>query len=209
MSSPQRRRPDAARLSRAERKRQLLAQAKQLFATLGYHATTTEKIAAAAGVTEPILYRHFDSKKALFMEVLEEVRAATLRAWQAETAGVGDPLAKLHAIADSYLGSTRRHAVEFRILHRALVETEDEEVVALLRSFYLDSEALLARVIAEGQQSGVFRRSLDPRVGAWELIRTALGYTLTLPLGVPLYDEPDYLPRAIDCLLHCLLKTDV
>jgi AcrR family transcriptional regulator len=209
MSSPQRRRPDAARLSRAERKRQLLTQAKQLFATLGYHATTTEKIAAAAGVTEPILYRHFDSKKALFMEVLEEVRSATLRAWQAETAGVGDPLAKLHAIADSYLGSTRRHAVEFRILHRALVETDDGEVAALLRAFYLDSEALLARVIAEGQQSGVFRRSLDPRVGAWELIRTALGYTLTLPLGVPLYDEPDYLPRAIDCLLHCLLKTDV
>ena len=115
----------------------------------------------------------------------------------------------MHAIADGYLGSTRRHAVEFRILHRALVETDDEEVVALLRSFYLDSEALLARVIAEGQQSGVFRRSLDPRVGAWELIRTALGYTLTLPLGVPLYDEPNYLPRAIDCLLHCLLKTDV
>jgi AcrR family transcriptional regulator len=209
MSSPQRRRPDAARLARAERKRQLLAQAKQLFATLGYRATTAEQVAAAAGVTEPVLYRHFDSKKALFVEVLEEVRSATLRAWRAEAAAAGDPLAKLHAIADSYLASTRRHAVEFRVLHRALVESDDEEVLALLRSFYLDSEALLARVIAEGQQSGVFRRSLDPRVGAWELIRTALGYTLTRPLGVPLYDEPDYLPRAIDCLLHCLLKTDV
>ena len=57
--------------------------------------------------------------------------------------------------------------------------------------------------------AGVFRRTLDPRVGAWELIRTALGYTLTLPLGIPLYEEPDYLPRAIDCLLHCLLKTDI
>jgi hypothetical protein len=99
--------------------------------------------------------------------------------------------------------------VEFRIMHRTLVETDDEEIVALMRAFYLDSEDLLARVIAEGQQSGVFRRSLDPRVGAWELIRTALGYTLTLPLGVPLYEEPGYLPRAIECLLHCLLKTDV
>ena len=94
-------------------------------------------------------------------------------------------------------------------MHRALVETDDEEIVALLRPFYLDSEALLAQVIGEGQQTGVFRRSLDPRVGAWELIRTALGYTLTLPLGMPLYAEPDYLPRAIECLLHCLLKTDV
>ena len=49
----------------------------------------------------------------------------------------------------------------------------------------------------------------DPRVGAWELIRTALGYTLTLPLGIPLYQEADYLPHAIECLLACLLKTDV
>ena len=49
-----------------------------------------------------------------------------------------------------------------------------------LRSFYLDSEALLAQVITEGQQAGVFRRELDPRVGAWELIRSALGYTLRL-----------------------------
>jgi AcrR family transcriptional regulator len=196
-------------MSKAERKRQLLAHAKQLFVTLGYHATTTEKIAAAAGITEPVLYRHFDSKKALFLEVLEEVRAATVQRWHTETVGLSDPLAKLHAITDMYLGSTRRHAVEFRIMHRALVETDDEEIVALLRAFYLDSEALLARVIAEGQQSGVFRRSLDPRVGAWELIRTALGYTLTLPLGLPLYAEPDYLPRAVECLLHCLLKTDV
>jgi AcrR family transcriptional regulator len=213
MTSPQRRQTpapkSAVRMTRAERKRQLLAHAKQLFVTLGYHATTTEKIAAAAGVTEPVLYRHFESKKALFLEVLEEIRTATLGRWRTETANLTDPLAKLHAIADMYLGTTRVHAVEFRIMHRTLVETDDEEIVALMRSFYLDSEDLLARVIAEGQQSGVFRRSLDPRVGAWELIRTALGYTLTLPLGVPLYEEPGYLPRAIECLLHCLLKTDV
>jgi hypothetical protein len=68
---------------------------------------------------------------------------------------------------------------------------------------------VLTGIIAEGQQTGVFRRSLDPRVGAWELIRSALGYTLTLPLGIPLDDETDYLPQAIECLLHCLLKTDV
>lgn len=211
MTAPQRRRNEAprARLTKAERKRQLLAHAKQLFMRLGYRDTTTEKIAAAAGVTEPVLYRHFDSKKALFLEVLREVRAATLGRWEAETSGVQDPLAKLHAVMDRYLGATREHAVEFRVMHRTLVESDDDEIVALLRSFYLESEALLARVIAEGQQTGVFRRSLDPRVGAWELIRTALGYTLTLPLGVPLYAEQNYLPRAIECLLHCLLKTDV
>lgn len=213
MSAPQRRRPDApkplGRLRKADRKRQLLAHAKQLFVTLGYQDTTTEKIAGAAGVSEPVLYDHFESKKALFLEVLREIREATLQRWHAETARLTDPLAKLHAIADMYLGTTREHALEFRIMHRTLIETDDEEIAALLRSFYLDSEALLAQIIAEGQQTGVFRRSLDPRVGAWELIRSALGYTLTLSLELPLYEEPDYVPRAIDCLLHCLLKTDV
>jgi len=196
-------------MRKADRKRQLLEHAKQLFVTLGYQNTTTEKIARAAGVSEPVLYRHFESKKALFLEVLREIREATLTRWQTASADITDPLAKIHAVADSYLGSTREHALEYRIMHRSLVETDDEEILAMLRAFYLDSEAILAQIIAEGQQAGVFRRSLDPRVGAWELIRTALGYTLTLPLGVPVYQEPDYIARAIDCLLHCLLKTDV
>src|SRR5687767_9171414 len=101
MSMPSRRRSDAAppsgRMRKADRKRQLLARAKELFVTLGYQNTTTEKIARAAGVTEPVLYRHFDSKKALFLEVLQEIRAATLNRFRTETADLTDPLAKLHA----------------------------------------------------------------------------------------------------------------
>jgi len=213
MTAPQSPRSDGdkrgARMRKADRKRQLLEHAKHLFVTLGYQNTTTEKIARAAGVSEPMLYRHFDSKNALFLEVLQEIRDATLNRWQTASAGITDPLAKLNAIADSYLGSTREHALEYRIMHRSLVETDDDEILAMLRAFYLDSESTLAQIIADGQQAGVFRRSLDPRVGAWELIRTALGYTLTLPLNPPVYQEPDYVPRAIDCLLHGLLKTDV
>jgi AcrR family transcriptional regulator len=196
-------------MRKADRKRQLVAHAKQLFVTLGYQDTTTEKIAAAAGVSEPVLYRHFESKKALFLEVLQEIRQATIHRWNSETVGLTDPMAKLHAIADMYLGSTREHALEFRIMHRTLFDSSDGEIADFLRSFYLDSEALLAQIISDGQQTGVFRRNLDPRVGAWEIIRTALGYTLTLPLGIPLYHEPDYLTKAIECLLHCLLKVDV
>lgn len=213
MTAPRRRRNESprpgARLTRAERKRQLLAHAKQLFGALGYRATTTGQIAAAAGVSEAVLYRHFEDKKALLLEVVQEVRAATLTRWSTESAGLSDPLAKLHAVTEMYLEATRHLHGEFRVLHRALIECDEEEAVGPLRSFFLESEEFLARLIAEGQQTGVFRRSLDPRVGAWELMRSGLAYTLTLPLGIPLYDEPDYPQRAIECLLHGLLKTDV
>jgi AcrR family transcriptional regulator len=196
-------------MRKAERKRQLLEHAKDLFCQHGYTSTTTQMIAESAGVSEPVLYRHFSSKKALFLDVLQEIRQATLHRWRTETAGLADPLARLHAIADMYLGTTREQAREFRIMHRTLVECADEEIAELLRGFYLESEELLAGVIREGQQTGVFRRTLDARVGAWELIRAALGHTLVMPLGVPLFQEADYISRAIECLLHCLLKTDV
>jgi AcrR family transcriptional regulator len=195
----------AARMRRADRKRQLMQHAKQLFVTLGYQHTTTEKIAEAAGVTEPVLYRHFDSKKTLFLEVLDDIRLTTIHRWQSETATIGDPLQRLNAIVDLYLGSTKERALEFHIMHRSLVETDDKEIAACLRTFYLDSEKMLAQVIGEGQTSGVFRRDLDPRIGAWELIRTALAYTLTLPLAIPLYQEKDYVVKAIECMMRCLM----
>ncbi len=193
-----------SRMRKEDRKKQLLEEAKNLFVTLGYQQTTTEKIAQAAGVTEPVLYRHFPSKKALFLEVLQEIREATVTRWIEQTAHITKPLEKLQAIMDSYLGSTREHAVEYRIMHRTLVDTDDEEISACLREFYLDSERLLAQVIGWGQKEGVFRADLNPRIVAWELIRTALGYTLTIPLGIPLYQDPEYLPRAIDYLLQSM-----
>src|SRR5438445_13744253 len=88
----------AARMRKADRKRQLMQHAKHLFVTLGYQHTTTEKIAQAAGVSEPVLYRHFDSKKHLFLEVLDDIRAATIYRWETESAKIADPLERLNAI---------------------------------------------------------------------------------------------------------------
>jgi AcrR family transcriptional regulator len=208
METSEKRRRDKSkpqlRMRSADRKRQLMEHAKHLFVTLGYQHTTTEKIAQAAGVTEPVLYRHFDSKKTLFLEVLDDIREATIHRWATETDAIPDPMERLNAIVDFYLGSQVEHALEFHIMHRSLVETDDEDIAACLRTFYLDSEKMLTKVIREGQETGAFRKDLDARVGAWELIRTALGYTLTVPLQIPIYKEKDYVPQAIACMLRCL-----
>jgi AcrR family transcriptional regulator len=212
MSAPQRRRAEgtkaSGRITKAERRRQLLACAKQLFEAHGYASATPAMVAEAAGISETLLGKYFADKQALFLEVLREVRQATLACWHAETVELNDPLAKLHAIADGFLLATRQLRLEFRIMHRALMENSDQVILASLREFFLECEALLAQVISEGQQAGVCRRSLDPRVGAWELLHNVLGHTLTLPLNLPLHQD-NYLPQAADCLLHCLIKTDV
>ncbi len=146
-----------------------------MFAERGYHGTTLELVVEAAGVSELVLTRYFENKATLFRGVLEEVRAATLTPWQTETAALPDPLAKIHTIAELYLGGMTSDAPEFRVLHRSLADCDCEEIAEPLRAFFLDCETFLAGLIAEGQQAGVFRRSLDPRVGARQLLHAGLG----------------------------------
>jgi AcrR family transcriptional regulator len=60
----------AVRRPRGEPRRLLLDAARDLFARQDYRSTTTREIAQAAGVTEPLLFRHFGSKATLFREAL-------------------------------------------------------------------------------------------------------------------------------------------
>jgi AcrR family transcriptional regulator len=213
MTAPRRRKAEpapAARPSRQERRQLLLAHAKRLVAEQGVRAATPEQVAAAAGVGVEVLLRHFPDPEALLAGVLDAVGQSALKRWQEETVAPADPLARLHALVECFLKSAAAYPEDFRVVHLALLEVrQDGPLAAQLRGMYGQAEALLAGVIAQGQQTGVFRRSLDPRVGAAELIGAALGHTLIMPLAVPLHAEHDYPARAVECLLHGLLKTDV
>jgi AcrR family transcriptional regulator len=61
------------RLPAARRRRQLLDVALQVFAERGFHDASMNDIAEAAGVTKPVLYQHFKSKRELFGELLSDV----------------------------------------------------------------------------------------------------------------------------------------
>src|ERR1700690_878992 len=60
------------RLPADERRQQLIAVACELFARSGFHDTSMDDIAEAAGVTKPVLYQHFPSKRALYVELLDD-----------------------------------------------------------------------------------------------------------------------------------------
>jgi len=203
MTSPQ----DRPRPRRGERRQQLLALARQLFAGQGYAATTTGQLAAAAGISEAALARQYATKLDVFSDLLAELRDVTLNAWRDENADT-NPHGRLVALGERHLEAAREQAVALRAVARALTEGE-QEVQAAVRAFLLEWEDFLSGLISQGQQSGVFRRSLDPRVGAWQLIHAALGGVLTGPLEVPVHGRPGYAAQAIQCAIHCLLKTDV
>jgi AcrR family transcriptional regulator len=79
------------RLPAAARRQQLLDTALGTFARLGYHDASMNDIAEAAGVTKPVLYQHFGSKRELFLEVLGDVAAGMRRTVRAATSSAEGP----------------------------------------------------------------------------------------------------------------------
>jgi len=68
------------RLPAAERREQLITVAMDVFAREGYHQTSMNDVAEAAGITKPVLYQHFASKRELYLALIEEAGARLLTA---------------------------------------------------------------------------------------------------------------------------------
>jgi AcrR family transcriptional regulator len=105
------------RLPAAERRVLIERAAARLFAERGYETTTVEQICAAAGVSKPMLYRHFESKQELAMRLMErrrdELAAAPLGKFL-ETEGSPDQ--KLGAMIDAWFAHVGEHPQTSRLL---------------------------------------------------------------------------------------------
>jgi len=120
------------RLSAGQRRRQLLEVALRLFATKGYTATTMDDIADAAGVTKPLLYQHFDSKRALYVELVDTVATTMRQAIESATAAATTPRQQVAGGFSAYFDLVISHADAFRLLFGP-TGPEDQETADLLR----------------------------------------------------------------------------
>jgi AcrR family transcriptional regulator len=100
----------ARRLRRDQRREQILTAATQAFAGAGFAATGLDDIAAEAGISRAILYRHFDSKTDLYRAVLDRICTRL-------TAAVGQrPGAFTDAALDALLTAAAADPAGFRLL---------------------------------------------------------------------------------------------
>ena len=84
-------RPHAARPAAARRREQLLKVALEVFGDLGFHPASMNDVAEAAGVTKPVLYQHFRSKREPYKQVLTDVGDHLLDAISKATAAAKSP----------------------------------------------------------------------------------------------------------------------
>jgi AcrR family transcriptional regulator len=154
----------------AERPDELATAALKLFCQRGYHATSIDDIARAAGVTKGAVYHHFSSKEELLVSALDTFwqRTIGMARRHLERADPDDALARFQSVVNAVAELWMQP--EF-VAAFCLVFGEVGTIVPALRStLFEDGPArgwrTLTGVIEHGQKSGAFRGDVDAYVMA-------------------------------------------
>ena len=181
----------STRLPAAQRRQAIVDTALRVFSEGSYRGTTTAQIAREAGVSEPILYRHFASKRDLYLAAIEEAWQRLRTSWEEAMVAEPDPNAWIPIMAKSYVCLRDAKPVVSDLWMQAVVEAgDDEEVRMFLRRHMREVHRFMADVIRRVQQAGVVQQDRDPEAEAW--ISLAGGLLGTIGRRVGLLKESDF-----------------
>lgn len=134
----------SSRLPAARRKEQLLDVAIREFAARGFHQTSMNAVADAAGVTKPVLYQHFSSKRGLYLELLRSVGDRLMGAIGAATESAGGPREQVEQGLGAYFRFVADHRDAYRLMFGGGTRRDEEFAAEASRV-----ERSIASVIAE------------------------------------------------------------
>jgi AcrR family transcriptional regulator len=144
-----------------DKRRQILDAAIRVFARQGFHATRVSDIADEAGVAYGLVYHYFKSKEEVLNELFSERWSLLLAAIEEADAGVATPREKLEAVAGFIVDSYRHDPELMKVIivevTRAANSFGRTHLPEIRRAY--DS---IGKIVAEGQEEGVFRRDVDP-----------------------------------------------
>ena len=147
--------------------------AGDLFAQKGYRATTVREIADAAGILSGSLYHHFDSKESIGDEILSSFMSEVLAGYRAAVALAGGPRAVLEQIVRSTSGTLARHRAALAMLQNDWSYFAGQPRFSYLRKAVSEIERTWVTQLKRGQESGIFRADLDPKL-TYRLLRDVL-----------------------------------
>lgn len=138
----------SVRLPRSQRRQQLLVAALEIFVQTGFHEASMDDIAAKAGVTKPVLYQHFGSKRDLYLAVLDTGARDFLETMQIALESTQDNQDRVQATIAAYLDFISREDAAYRLVFESdLVNAPD--VRERIHRVDEISANMISRIIAE------------------------------------------------------------
>jgi AcrR family transcriptional regulator len=180
----------STRLPAEERKAAVLECACGIFSAGSYRGTTTAEIARVAGVTEPVLYRHFASKRALYLAVLEESWTRLRALWETAVEEEPDPKFWVGAMGRAYFAAKDPKVMCADLWMQALVEASDDaEIRKFIRKQMREVHDYVSDVIRRSQTAGGVFPERDPSAEAWIFISIGLLGTVGRRVGSLLEED--------------------
>jgi AcrR family transcriptional regulator len=152
------------RIPADERRALIVRAAGHAFARDGYAGARIEDIAAAAHVTKPIVYRHFASKKALYMALLEQHEADLPSFIETIEPDGLSPDQLVRAILEHWFDYVRENQHDWHMLFRD--RSGDEEIQALRIRVNVRARDVIAAFIRENTDGRILDDRIEPTAEA-------------------------------------------
>jgi AcrR family transcriptional regulator len=165
----------------------------RVFAKSSYRGSTTAQIARETGVTEPVLYRHFASKRELYLACLTAAWERLRLLWDNALEREEEPSMWLATLGQTYLqGRAAERIILVDLWIQALTEAADDlEIRRGLREQVREVHGFVADVIRRAQQAGGIVAERDADAEAWIFISLGLLSTIDRRLTGLVGDEFD------------------
>ncbi len=181
------------RLSGEARRELILSRAKHVFAHHSYTDASTGELARASDITEPMLYKHFGSKKGLFLEVLRLYGERFMQMWSER---VNERAEKnlLDALANvilDYRSIIKTDPDVHKVLFQAIAESGDPDVAVCVRGHNQNVYKVVYHLIERAQQEGYIDSEVDVDAASWGYVSMVytMQYGLMLNLNKELTDS--------------------
>jgi len=174
------------RMRGEERRESILLSAKHVFARSTYAEASTGELARESGVTEPILYKHFGSKKGLFLALLQKLCKQTLALLQEriERRAEKSVLEALEHVVDDYYAIIKTDPEGQRILFQAVAESGDSDIANSISNHNRAVYRLIHQLVERAQQEGYLDAAINLDAAAWGYMSTILATQYGLMLNL-------------------------
>ena len=148
--------------------------ATEVFAQHGYAGASMEEIARSSGITVPVLYDHFASKRDLHRRLLERHFADLRGVWAAHAAADAPPDQRMAGALDAWFAYIEAHPYAWRMLFRDT--TGDPEVAAMHAEVAARSRAALLPLLAREPGAATIAGSAETEAldMVWEVVRAVI-----------------------------------
>ena len=166
------------RLGADERREEIIRVTLELAAKQGVDDVTTQDMAQAMGVTQGAVFRHFPSKDAIWLAVMEWVRKHLMAVLGRAAAEGHDPLDALQRMFFAHIDFIAGHPAIPRVLMSEHLHGRSTALRQLVTEIMLAYETKVAGLLQAAQEQGLARADLDPHAAATLYIGMIQGLVL-------------------------------